>query len=572
MDENKSRVSRYAKIHELSRIANENEKKEPRHQTPMSEPFNIAPKPVEVINPTIVSSNYVDTQPSSVPIDYENRTMPTGFENNKDFLGTFMLDENEENSVSRIIPTSVNDYVDMRPMNETMIIGQNTIMPLDQNDPKVDTQLSSDEIDSIVQEVLVGMDIPLEVLNDPVLLPDEHQVVDDNTISATAVNTGEEITEPIKSGKKTRGFKFGKKNKEEDLVGQENVANDSITEGKKKSSKWYKFGIGFFTFCNICALICFFLAYGPFSYLRDLFVTTAMRTMTHKYLANVLYSTETIQTILANNITLEPDEIMDASEIKIGQIEEPEVYSSIYEEHVLKKDEGNDLYKIIRIDEKGYKGWITFIYDPTKVQLAVTKDLGKVGERVTAMAKRTNAKVAINGAGFMDYAINPGGHPTGYVIKDGKIVWSRNRGGNWGGGTIGFNQDGVMLLLKDRGKAAVKKGVYNGVDFGPFLIVNGKSGEVKGNGGWGIHPRTVIGQRKDGIVIFLTIDGRTTESIGIGLNDVIEIMKRYDAYNVANLDGGSSTVLVVDGKVKNNPVAFTNTGERGVATAWIVVE
>ena len=571
MDENKSRVSRYAKIHEISRIANENAGKEPRRHTPTPESFSVAQKPVEAISRTVVNRSH-DTQPSLKPIDYQNTAIATGMGNDKNFLGTFMLDENEETSFSRITPISGNDYIDIRPMNETMIIGQNTNKPLEQNNLVAATQLSSDEIDSIVQEVLVGIEIPLEVLNEPVVLPDEHQVVDNNTITPALINAEEVITEPIKSGKKAKRFKFGKKNKEDDLGGQEEVANPANVKGKKKSSKWYKFGIGFFTFCNICALICFFLAYGPFSYLRDLFVTTAMRTMTHKYLANVLYSTETIQTILANNITLEPDEIMNENEIIIGQIKEPDVYSSIYEEHVLKKDEGNDLYKIIRIDEKGYKGWITFIYDPTKVQLAVTKDLGKVGERVTAMAKRTNAKVAINGAGFMDYAINPGGHPTGYVIKEGKIVWSRNRGGNWGGGTIGFNQDGVMLLLKDRGKAAVKKGVYNGVDFGPFLIVNGKSGEVKGNGGWGIHPRTVIGQRKDGIVIFLTIDGRTTDSIGIGLNDVIEIMKRYDAYNVANLDGGSSTVLVVEGKVKNNPVAFTNTGERGVATAWIVVE
>jgi|GEM_PF-317884 len=571
MDENKSRVSRYAKIHEISRIANENAGKEPRRHTPTPESFSVAQKPVEAISRTVVNRSH-DTQPSLKPIDYQNTAIATGMGNDKNFLGTFMLDENEETSFSRITPISGNDYIDIRPMNETMIIGQNTNKPLEQNNLVAVTQLSSDEIDSIVQEVLVGIEIPLEVLNEPVVLPDEHQVVDNNTITPALTNAEEVITEPIKSGKKAKRFKFGKKNKEDDLGGQEEAANPANVKGKKKSSKWYKFGIGFFTFCNICALICFFLAYGPFSYLRDLFVTTAMRTMTHKYLANVLYSTETIQTILANNITLEPDEIMNENAIIIGQIKEPDVYSSIYEEHVLKKDEGNDLYKIIRIDEKGYKGWITFIYDPTKVQLAVTKDLGKVGERVTAMAKRTNAKVAINGAGFMDYAINPGGHPTGYVIKEGKIVWSRNRGGNWGGGTIGFNQDGVMLLLKDRGKAAVKKGVYNGVDFGPFLIINGKSGEVKGNGGWGIHPRTVIGQRKDGIVIFLTIDGRTTDSIGIGLNDVIEIMKRYDAYNVANLDGGSSTVLVVEGKVKNNPVAFTNTGERGVATAWIVVE
>ena len=29
-----------------------------------------------------------------------------------------------------------------------------------------------------------------------------------------------------------------------------------------------------------------------------------------------------------------------------------------------------------------------------------------------------------------------------------------------------------------------------------------------GDGGWGVGPRTAIGQRKDGTVLFLVIDGR----------------------------------------------------------------
>ena len=297
-----------------------------------------------------------------------------------------------------------------------------------------------------------------------------------------------------------------------------------------------------------------------------------MRTMSKKYLANVLYSTETIQGILAANVTVEPNEIMDANAISIGQIEEPKVYSSVYEEQVLKRDEGNDLYKVIRLEENGYKGFVTFVYDPTSIELAVTRYLGNVGEYVTTMAKTHKAAVAINGGGFMDIGgWGDGGHPTGYVIKNGKIVWSRQRNSSWGGGTIGFTKEGVLVLTRKQGKAALNEGIYNGVDFGPFLIVNGKSAEVSGNGGWGVHPRTVIGQRKDGIVVFLTIDGRSRSSLGIDLNTAIDIMKRYDVYNAANLDGGASTVLAIEGKLTNKPVAYSRTGEREVPTAWIVV-
>ena len=571
MDENRNKPSRYSRNQELYREINRQTIEQSTQQAQTPEPFSNAVTPDNVIATQNVHPSYsneaikvpvIETASQPNPIVFQNdEALPPVSDVNSNVSNVFMLDENDEEfPLGQQLINTPYDNSDSATINEATPIShvdnqQN--VPIENNFVNAEVPPTESEINSIVQEVLMGMETPIEFTGEPIVLPDETAVIDTQDVEE----------------KPAKKFRFGRKKKKKQ---PENLNTDGeVTaedQAKPKSSKWYKIGIGFFTFCNICALICFFVAYGPFNYVRDMFVTTAMRTMTHKYLANVLYSTDTIQEILANNVTLEPDEVMDASEIQIGNIQESDVYANLYEEQVLKRDEGNDLYKIVRIDENGYKGWITFIYDPTKVQLAVTKDLGKVGERVTAMAKRTKAVVAINGAGFMDYAINPGGHPTGYVIKEGKIVWSRKRGGSWGGGTIGFNEDGVMLLLKERGKAAVNKGVYNGVDFGPFLIVNGKSGEVKGNGGWGIHPRTVIGQRKDGIVIFLTIDGRSTSSAGIGLSDVIKIMQRYDAYNVANLDGGSSTVLVVDGKVKNNPTAYTDTGERGVATAWIVVE
>ena len=456
------------------------------------------------------------------------------------------------------------------PGDTTMLNELVSVMDKDESYIEETKPQANEEIDSIVKEVLGNMDEPVVLSNDPLKTPLVTQIYEGKIFEITdEYEIKNDIVE--ETGKKKL---FGKKKKKSENSGD--INDGYYTKGleeKSKSSGWYKFGLGFFSFCNICALICFFVAYGPFNYIRDLFVTTAMRTMSHKYLANVLYSTETIQEILANNVTLEPNEIMDENAIKIGQIKEPEVYSSIYEEMVLKRDEGNDLYKVVKLDEHGYKGYVVFVYDPTKIELAVTRYLGESGEYVTSMAKRTKAHVAINGGGFLDYGgQGSGGYPTGYVIKNGKIVWTRKRGGAWKGGTIGFNQEGVLMLLKERGSAAVKKGVYNGVDFGPFLIVNGKSAEVKGNGGWGLHPRTVIGQRQDGIVVMLIIDGRQAGSIGVDLNVAIDIMERFNVYNAANLDGGASTVLAVEGKLINKPVAWSSSGERGVPTAWVVVD
>lgn len=113
-------------------------------------------------------------------------------------------------------------------------------------------------------------------------------------------------------------------------------------------------------------------------------------------------------------------------------------------------------------------------------------------------------------------------------------------------------------------------GIRDAVEFGPFLIINGEASKVLGNGGWGIAPRTAIGQRQDGIVLFLVINGRIPTSIGADMNDLIEIMQKYGAYNAANMDGGSSTELVINNKIINKPVAGGRDGLRDMPTFWIV--
>ena len=108
------------------------------------------------------------------------------------------------------------------------------------------------------------------------------------------------------------------------------------------------------------------------------------------------------------------------------------------------------------------------------------------------------------------------------------------------------------------------------IEFGPFLIINGKQTKIKGNGGWGIAPRTAIGQRKDGTVLFLVVNGRIPSSIGASMNDISDLMKKYGAYNAANLDGGSSSELVIKNKIINIPVGGDKLGLRNMPTFWIV--
>ena len=65
------------------------------------------------------------------------------------------------------------------------------------------------------------------------------------------------------------------------------------TKKTKVKEKKSKFSI-FLIIIDVIALICFFLAYGPISYFRDLLVTTAMTTMTHQWIAYLFYSEDTV--------------------------------------------------------------------------------------------------------------------------------------------------------------------------------------------------------------------------------------------------------------------------------------
>ena len=77
-------------------------------------------------------------------------------------------------------------------------------------------------------------------------------------------------------------------------------------KSKSNNYKSSKFSIALIV-VDALVLVCFFLAYGPFSFFRDYLVTTAMTTMNHKYFAYVLYSEEMVEKILANNRIIESD-------------------------------------------------------------------------------------------------------------------------------------------------------------------------------------------------------------------------------------------------------------------------
>ena len=88
--------------------------------------------------------------------------------------------------------------------------------------------------------------------------------------------------------------------------------------------------------------------------------------------------------------------------------------------------------------------------------------------------------------------------------------------------------------------------------------------------GSGVNPRTAIGQRSDGALLLLVLDGRSINTLGATMDDVVNIMLEYGAVNAGNLDGGSSSVMVYEGEIINNCASVT--GPRQIPTAFVVLE
>ncbi|HSA94626.1 MAG TPA: phosphodiester glycosidase family protein, partial [Acidobacteriota bacterium] len=84
------------------------------------------------------------------------------------------------------------------------------------------------------------------------------------------------------------------------------------------------------------------------------------------------------------------------------------------------------------------------------------------------------------------------------------------------------------------------------------------------------HPRTAVGIRADGRILFVTVDGRQPEtSIGMTIAELTSLLLELGAVEAINMDGGGSTTMVVRDKVVNRPSDLT--GERAVSDALLVI-
>lgn len=302
------------------------------------------------------------------------------------------------------------------------------------------------------------------------------------------------------------------------------------------------------------------LRYGPFATTRKFIIGSAMTSFSHQYIANWIFTKEEIAQVTQKS-TSAPTQKQDLTAVKpSGTTDNSIVLSKIAD---------------------GLQGYALEITNPLRVHVACTAYIGQRGEFVSTLAQKNNAVAAINGGGFSTGpdTTGTGAIPSDFVFSNGKLLWKDNAvsmgklpstADHDPVNVVALNDKGVLIVGDYTVNQLQSMNVTEAVDLHGYkpLVLDGKV-QYTDDGGKGVQPRTAIGQKKDGTIVLLVIDGRQAGTSGARLNQLASLLaNQYQCWTAANLDGGASTAMYYQGNIINKPSAIF--GERTVATAFYV--
>ena len=120
--------------------------------------------------------------------------------------------------------------------------------------------------------------------------------------------------------------------------------------------------------------------------------------------------------------------------------------------------------------------------------------------------------------------------------------------------------DGSFEIINEENISAqqlVDNGVVQLFAFGPALVENGQivvDENTEVGKAMASNPRTAIGIIDELHYIFVVADGRSSESGGLSIYELAQLMKSYGCEVAYNLDGGGSSTMYFNGQVINKPI------------------
>ncbi len=303
---------------------------------------------------------------------------------------------------------------------------------------------------------------------------------------------------------------------------------------------------------------------------RNIWIETAMWTDQHQWLAKSFFPDWLIKDVMTG--------YSDVKDMGITQVEKPtSPFGDVIDPSTLVEGEpdsrGNVVYAndveegivILEVKSSNYTGKLVIVDDPSRVFLGVTDYKHSRGEFICDYLEKENAIVGMNASGFIDTGgVSLGGDISGMCVSQGEY-WGENKSKYT---LIGFDDNNRMIVGGTSDWESYN--IRDGMQFRPTLILNGEK-IVEDSAGWGLQPRTTIGQCANGVVLMLVMDGRKPGySLGATMEDCADILLEYGAVTAAACDGGSSSVIGYDGEVISIPSARGMPTGRYLPNAWLV--
>ena len=299
---------------------------------------------------------------------------------------------------------------------------------------------------------------------------------------------------------------------------------------------------------------------GPSPALRSMFISTMDETRRFRFIPQIFL---TADELAAERSTAEAETDLATNKELITVAAKEENKSADHTDAYGLVDEDGDGIIFQEVKGNGYKGYMIVILDPTRVFVGKPDSYGGVGLTLEQMVEKYGALGGINAGGFKDDGGGGlGGEPEGLTIVDG-VAFSLDS--NTTEGFAGLDRNGILHVGFYSYEDCVANDIVHAVSFGPILISNGEPVEPPSSS---VNPRTAIGQRADGAILMLVIDGRQVHSIGATYQDMIDLLLDYGAVNACNMDGGSSTIMYYGDQKIND--GMTISVSRRMPTAWIV--
>jgi len=303
----------------------------------------------------------------------------------------------------------------------------------------------------------------------------------------------------------------------------------------------------------LCALVLLLQGafLGPSRTVCNMLTLSMLESSALKFVPGLFLRDEVVEEIVLSNAVVEPEAEVDSSMILIPDAAETEA------------DSPREI-ELIPLSGPTYRGYLMIVPDPSQVFLGVvSKSFTGVGMRLDQLVAKYDALGGVNASAFQDpNGMGNGGNPIGTVIAEGELLRF-----DYNYPIAAFDENDVLHVGRFTMAEIKELGLRDGAGWGPVLIVNGVPANITDTPS-GLNPRTAIGQRADGAVLLVVLDGRHAGSLGGTYADLIAILMEHGAVNACNLDGGYSSCMIYEGERISDITTIENS--RNVPTAFLI--